>query len=189
MFRATVFVASVLCVSAAIGDDFLLTVETRGYSEVPATEKNPKTKRMYSVEVLVSPGKPFRSRTKFGENTITIAGVVNEAAGGKYSVTADYSCYIDKGRPWTGPDGVSYPTIAKTKETRTMVLSLGEPEISSGNTSTQRQGKGKPDLISRSEISWKLSEYKPDGGEENQLPNGIPSGPSRSNHAQPAESR
>lgn len=93
--------------ATTLAEDYLLRVDTIGFINEPVSEgdsfvkgileKDPKDRTLKSMEVVVSPGSTFHSKVKVGPQTLTLAGKLRPAEGGRFHVEVRYQDVIDTG--------------------------------------------------------------------------------------------
>jgi hypothetical protein len=167
MNRLLLLTLAVLCSCTATtsADDYLLRVDTTGYTDVPASEKAPKETVLRSIEAVARPGAPFHAKVTLPSQTILLSGTLHPAKDGIFSVDIRYAHSVPKGDSIPTKDGGREPRFNTTEAETTIGAILGKPVILGGiQTETQQAGPGKKRLKSTTWYVLLLTKYEPTDG-------------------------
>ncbi len=148
------------CNSAAIADDYLLRIDTIGYIDKPASEKDPKETNIRSIEVVARPESAFHSKVSTGNQTLFVVGKLLRAENGGYHVQIRYVHSIDTGISVATEDGGRKPVPDTTEIQTTTTVAVGDT-VTIGGFETNASGSGKPDRHSKTRCVLVLAKYEP----------------------------
>ena len=133
--------------AAAHADDYLLRLDTIGFVDAPASEKDPKETIFRSIEVVVRPKSAFYSKVEMGtQKKLTLAGKLSPADDGGFHVQIRYAYSIEAGT-------TRIETIAS--------IAVGEPHTI-GGLEKKSSVSGKPTQVSKTRYVLVLAKYTDD---------------------------
>lgn len=109
-----VFAVHAACDSAAIGNDYVLRIDTMGYTDEATDETEPCETTLRSIEVIARPHFPFHGRVSIGAETLSISGKLRPADKGEFVVQLQYEHSFDTGMAVPGDDGTPEPVIGRS---------------------------------------------------------------------------
>lgn len=168
MKRLILLAFAVLCslASATHADDYLLRVDTVGYVDIPASEKDPQETILRSVEVVARPESTFHSKvtTKVstGSETLKVKGKFRPADDGGFEMQIEYRYSIDTDQGVPTADGGRIPGRTTTAIATRVAIAAGEDSVSlSGPLVKIENEEGKPERRSKIRYVLHLSKYTP----------------------------
>ncbi|MFN0195934.1 MAG: hypothetical protein ACKVT0_04270, partial [Planctomycetaceae bacterium] len=152
--------------SATHADDYLLRIDTVGYVDIPADEKDPKETTLRSIEVVAHPESTFHSKvtTKVstGWERLKVKGKFRPADDGGFEMQINYDYSIDTEQGVTTEDGVWIPNRDTMSLSTTVAFVAGEDSVTlRGPIETTKNEEGKPELRSKIQFVLHLSKYTP----------------------------
>ena len=162
MNRFILLAFAVYCSSGAttIADDYFLRLDTIGYVDKPASEKNRKETILRSIEVIARPQSAFHGKVTIGTQTLSLAGELRPADNGGFNVQIRYLYSIDTGTTVPTEDG-GRKSVPDTSTIQTSIaISVGE-SVTIGGLETKTSESGKPKLKSKARCVLVLTKYEP----------------------------
>lgn len=155
-----VFAVLALSVSAAVGDDYILRIDTMGYSDRHTSAIDPQEATLCSIEVVARPHSPFHGRFSVGAETIIFAGKLRPADKGEFVVQFKYERSIDTGMTVPGKDGSQEPITSKSVVQSIVTVAL-DAGLDIGGLGMQKSSSGKQFLNSKTRHLLTLRKYDP----------------------------
>ncbi len=162
MHRSMLLAFAVYCSTCSVtnADDFLLRVDTIGYIDKPASEKDPQETILRSIEVVAHPESAFYSKVKTGTQTLAVKGKLRSADSGGFNLQIRYVCSIETGIGVPTNDG-GWESVPDATEIQTNItIALGE-SVMLGGFETKESGSGKPECHSKTRCVVVLARYEP----------------------------
>lgn len=161
MNRFILLACAIHCSSAAttIVDDYLLRLDTIGYSDKPASEKDPKETILHSVEVVARPQAAFHGKVSIGTQTLTLTGKLCPAEKGTFTLHIRYSHSNDTGITVPTEGGKRKPVLTESSIHTTAAIVPDNPVTIAGSE-TRTQQPGKPKRRSKRRYVALLSKYR-----------------------------
>ena len=159
MNRFILLAIAVACswASAAFAGDYLVRVDTMGYVDRPAAEKDPKETILRSIEVVARPGAVFHCKVRIGTHqTLTLTGKLRPVDKGNFVIEFQHVYTIDTGVTVPTEGGKRKPLL-DTTTTQTMIAVPLDVPVVIGGLDIQ---SGKPKVKSRQRWVLRLTKYK-----------------------------
>ncbi|MDA0835996.1 MAG: hypothetical protein O2955_20015 [Planctomycetota bacterium] len=157
------FVVFCALASTTYAEDYLLRIDTVGYVDVPADEKEPKETVLRSIEVVSRPESTFHSKvtTKVatGLETLKVKGKLYPADDGGFEMQINYDYKIDLAEGVTTEDGVWVPNRKTMGLSTTVAFAAGEDSVSLREFKIISKEEGKPERRSKVWFVLHLSKY------------------------------
>ena len=155
-----VFAVLASSVSDAVGDDYILRIDTMGYSDSPTSAIDPQETTLCSIEVVARPHFPFYGRICVGAETIVLAGKLRPTDNGEFVVQFKYERAIDTRMTVPGEDGSQEPVIGKSL-VQSIVTVAVDAGLDIGGLDMQKSSPGKQFLNSKTRHVLTLTKYAP----------------------------
>lgn len=160
VFSVLVFSVLVFSVSDAVGNEYILRIDTIGYFEEPTSAIEPEETTLKSIEVVVRPDFPFHARVRLGADAIVLSGEIHPAKNGDFVVEFKYKHPVYGTLTVAGKNESHEVMVRSTGAERKLTLSIDiAQEIGSHNV--QSSSPGKQTLTSKSRIAVTLVKYDP----------------------------
>lgn len=157
------FAVSNLSAAAAVADDYLLRLDTIGYVDKPASEKDPKEIVLRSIEVIARPQSTFYGKVNTGSQSLTLVGKLCPTDNGGFDVHIKYICSIDTGTTVLMEDGRRQP-LPDTTMVETNVTITVSDSVTIGGIDTTKEQSGNAKQRSKTRHVLILSQYEPADG-------------------------
>lgn len=155
-----VFSVFISCVSDAVGNDYILRIDTIGYFEEPASAIEPKETTLQSIEVVVRPDFPFHARVRLGAERIVLSGKLSLADDGDFSLKLKYLHSVYATLTVAGKNESQEVLFRSTGSEKKLTISLDIAQIIADLTA-QSSSPGKETLNSKSRVVVTLAKYDP----------------------------
>lgn len=143
--------------ATTIADDYLFRVDTIGYVDKPADEKDPEETLLHSIEVIARPESAFHGKVTIGMRTLSLAGELRHSDDGDFIVQFQHTESIDKRHTVVIENGRRKLRLETTTFGTIMKMALGACEI--GGNECEISESGKPKLKSKLRYVLVLAKY------------------------------
>lgn len=146
MYRL-ILIAAAFHASAAIGNDYILRIDSMEHAVEPGSETATREATVCSVEVFARPQHPFHGRVKFGAETVSVSGKLRASDNGKFVAEFQFQHSVETGKMFLSEDGMLKPDVEESVVQTAVSIAVGSSVdigglvVRDAETQQTRQGR------------------------------------------------